>query len=111
MAYSKIRTQRIAAAKLKGRHLPFEWKEMKVFFNNTCVKCKGETKNTWIEKDHIIPIYLGGSDSIQNLQPLCHICNTSKGSECKDWRLKYCIDLELEMPVKWLPYGKTVNPN
>lgn len=35
---------------------------------------------TLITKDHIIPKHWGGRDHIDNLQPMCTICNSAKGS-------------------------------
>jgi len=95
------RRLRMERAKDKGTHTKKQWHEMLVFFDHTCVKCEGESGLANVEKDHIIPVYQGGSDSIENLQPLCAKCNTGKGPENKDWRLEYCEKHDMEMPDKW----------
>lgn len=41
-----------------------------------CIAC-GSTEN--IRPDHVIPIAWGGTNDLENLQPLCHDCNSSKG--------------------------------
>ena len=43
-----------------------------------CVKC-GSDKD--IEYDHIIPVSKGGSDTINNIELLCEICNRSKSDK------------------------------
>lgn len=76
------RSERLAAARLKGTHTVEEWLSMVDIFDGKCLKCKVEG----VVKDHIIPVYQEGSDSIQNLQPLCRSCNAAKGPENKDLR-------------------------
>lgn len=97
------RKQRLQAAREKGTHTPDEWVLMKIFFEHTCVKCFGESGLVNVEKDHIIPIYQGGSDSITNIQPLCAMCNAAKGPENIDHRIDYCSVHGKEMPAEWLP--------
>lgn len=96
---ARNRRLRMIAAREKGHHTKAEWEEMKAFFDDRCVRCG--IPSCWIEKDHIIPIYQGGSDSIKNLQPLCHTCNRQKGPEDIDWRQSFCNDNRLEMPSTW----------
>ena len=94
------RSERLQKAREKGRHKKADWEEMKVFFEDTCLRC-GSANN--LVKDHIIPIYQGGSDGIDNIQPLCASCNSSKGPENYDYRLDWCHNNNKDIPKKWLP--------
>lgn len=85
------RSARLAEARLKGTHTKKEWEFLKHICGDICVSCMGASRLINLEKDHIIPLYQGGSDSIDNIQPSCARCNASKGSDCtdhrpKDWR-------------------------
>lgn len=95
-----LRRERLKQAKQIATHTKEEWEKMKYFFNNTCVKCGNKDRK--IVKDHITPIYQGGSDGIDNLQPLCNSCNSSKGADNTDYREKYCKEHNIENPYKCL---------
>ena len=71
---------------------------MKEFFNSTCVICFGESGLINVEKDHIIPLYKGGSNSIQNIQPLCALCNSRKGYNTTDYRPYLAYHLNKILP-------------
>lgn len=77
-----LRSLRVKAANLRGTHTKDEWHALIVEFDSTCVRC---SQRGLVVKDHIIPLYQGGSNHISNLQPLCARCNTSKGPESKNW--------------------------
>ncbi len=78
------RSDRMKAARLKGRHSKEQWERLKKEFNHLCVRC-GFGKMS-LDKDHIIPVYQGGSDAIENIQPMCAWCNASKGAENFNWK-------------------------
>ena len=79
---SQTRAQRLSAARQKATHTPEEWNALAVELGEVCLKCgAGE-----FLKDHITPIYQGGSDGIDNLQPLCRSCNAAKGPDTTDLR-------------------------
>lgn len=104
-----LRRERLNAAKLISTHSDEEWNEMLDFFNDTCAMCFITGKMT---KDHIIPIYIGGSDGIENLQPLCRNCNSGKTDNC-DYRLQLANYLRKKLPIKYrtpLSYhGETIH--
>ena len=94
------RSERLSRARAIARHTKQEWEEMLNYFNHTCVRC--EDAESEIVKDHIVPIYQNGSDGIDNLQPLCVSCNSSKGAENIDHRIAFAQAHGLELPAKWL---------
>jgi 5-methylcytosine-specific restriction endonuclease McrA len=75
---------RIAQARDKGSHTIDEWNALKIEFEMRCVRCLEPSER--LERDHIVPIYQGGSDGIDNIQPLCARCNCQKGSETINWK-------------------------
>jgi 5-methylcytosine-specific restriction endonuclease McrA len=66
-----------------GYHTLEQWERLLAFYKGQCLVC-GTTQN--ITKDHIIPISKGGSNSIDNLQPLCKAHNSSKWTKTIDYR-------------------------
>lgn len=79
------RAKRLMDAREKGTHTSHEWATLKDICGQLCLRCESRTD---LVKDHITPIYQGGSDSIENIQPLCRSCNSSKGPEAIDYRPK-----------------------
>jgi len=94
---ASLRSQRLSIARTKGTHTKNEWENMRSFFGE-CLKCGSDND---IVKDHVVPIYQGGSDSIENIQPLCRRCNASKGSESINYKLEYFESNAYEMPTSW----------
>jgi len=71
----------------EGSHTLGEWELLKKQYNHTCPCChKSEPKITLTE-DHIIPLSKGGSDYIENIQPLCRRCNRDKYTKVIKYKL------------------------
>lgn len=83
MTNRQLRSMRMAAAKKLGTHTRVQWEALRRFCEFRCVKCGREGHQ---DRDHIKPIYQGGSDSIENIQPLCAWCNSAKGPDSTDHR-------------------------
>lgn len=60
-----------------GSFSPVEWNALLAEHGYKCAHCESSEN---IEIDHIVPIALGGTNTIDNVQPLCRSCNSSKGS-------------------------------
>lgn len=75
-----IRQGRLKSARTKGTHTQEQWLTLVKEFDYRCLRC-GCQPIGGPTKDHIIPLSYGGSDSIDNLQPLCQRCNSSGGAQ------------------------------
>jgi len=61
-----------------GTHTFGQWEDLKAKYNWTCPACLKKEPDIKLTEDHIIPLSKGGSDNIENIQPLCKSCNCKK---------------------------------
>ena len=76
---SRLKKQRRRAA---GTLTDADWALVLEVYGNACLKC-GKPETTI---DHVMPVVLGGLNVIDNVQPLCGRCNSSKGPTFADYR-------------------------
>lgn len=60
-----------------------EWDRLCAFYDHRCLCCG---KRRVLTVDHVVPVTKGGSNLIQNLQPLCRPCNSRKNDQTIDYR-------------------------
>lgn len=71
-----------------GNYTTSEWMKLKEKYDSKCLACDRSEPEVKITPDHVIPLALGGSNDIDNIQPLCWGCNASKRSTIRDYRGK-----------------------
>lgn len=66
-----------------------EWVDLKKKFNYMCLCCKKHEPEIKLTADHVVPLSKGGSNDIENIQPLCRSCNGRKFISSFDYRTEY----------------------
>lgn len=72
-----------------GSYTLKEWNSLCDLARNRCLSCGKKRK---LEVDHILPVSLGGTSNIENIQPLCKSCNASKGTDTIDYRTPIILE-------------------
>lgn len=69
-----------------GHFTDQEWRDLCAQYGNVCLACGSSAPLT---ADHVVPLTRGGSDTIDNIQPLCAVCNSKKRARIIDYRPSY----------------------
>jgi len=77
------RNRRALQAGAEGSFTLEEFKALCDSCGNVCLSCGSSEKLT---VDHVLPLSKGGSNSIENIQPLCGLCNSKKKDHFIDYR-------------------------
>jgi 5-methylcytosine-specific restriction endonuclease McrA len=60
-----------------------EFEELCKQYDGRCLCCGGKLD---LVADHVVPLFKGGGNSIDNIQPLCRVCNSQKHTLTVDFR-------------------------
>jgi len=59
-------------------------------YYGSCFVCKSQIKKDYFEAGHVTSVAEGGSDTLENLRPICKTCNLSMGTmNLNDFKKKY----------------------
>ncbi|MES2463616.1 MAG: HNH endonuclease signature motif containing protein [Armatimonadota bacterium] len=67
-----------------------QWREVCELYQNRCLRCGLVPAR--LVPDHVIPLAKGGTNYIENIQPLCFSCNVIKKDDCTDYRPQSATD-------------------
>jgi len=76
----RIKRQRKRAA---GTLSTADWRSVLAAYGSACLCCGSDDPPTI---DHVVPLSRGGSNTVDNVQPLCNGCNMRKATKTIDYR-------------------------
>jgi 5-methylcytosine-specific restriction endonuclease McrA len=82
-ARAKENNRRAKEMGAEGFYTSADWSAIVEAQGGRCLACGKKSKLT---VDHIVPLILGGTNWPNNLQGLCHSCNSRKGAKARDYR-------------------------
>lgn len=117
--YYPYDTEDTIKCKAKVKRKTYSKDERKIVYNRSNGRC--ELCGQWLlfedmTLDHIVPLSMGGEDSIENLQVTCYICNQIKSNilpdDFKDRIIKifiYQMDRKHKGKITWKIVHKILN--
>jgi 5-methylcytosine-specific restriction endonuclease McrA len=78
--------RRVRKLEAEGSHNDIEWQDLKAFYDFKCLCCGKREPEIKLTRAHVIPLTQGGTDRIDNIQPLCARCNSKKNDKHIDYR-------------------------
>ena len=80
------RNRRARKQRAEGNFTSREFNQLCEQYDYRCLMCG--KKKAKLTADHVIPLVKGGVNTIDNIQPLCTRCNSSKNDKIRDYRSK-----------------------
>jgi 5-methylcytosine-specific restriction endonuclease McrA len=81
-----VRNRRAREDGAEGFFTGDDWAEIKEKYDHRCIKCFLQEPEIKLTPDHVVPLFLGGTNWPSNIQPLCGKCNSSKGPKFIEFR-------------------------
>ncbi len=82
----KTAHRRARKKKAPGTYTVEQWEALKVRYEYTCLCCGRKEPEIKLSIDHVVPLTMGGDNTINNIQPLCLSCNSAKRTRIIDYR-------------------------
>jgi 5-methylcytosine-specific restriction endonuclease McrA len=89
--------RRTRKASSNGAYTADQWRCLCALFGHKCLRCA--RTDIALTVDHVVPLSHGGSNAIDNIQPLCAGCNSAKGTRHIDFRIDWMTRDELAQAI------------
>lgn len=91
--FAHVRRARIRRHANPLRISQTDWEALCERYGHKCLACGATDK---LVADHIVPISRNGTNTIDNIQPLCRSCNAKKYANTVDYRPLIQVSMELD---------------